>query len=225
MKKATIIIGFILLLIFIGFFSPWFNWQLSFGRLIGLGAKDTASSLKVYSLVGDIEVYLNNEYQGTASSTGGNFEKADIVPGNYEIKLKRKSDPEGAYFELKRTIKFEDKIDVIISYELGPTQEFSEGHILFAEKSYDSTDDTRLNITANPQGSKVFIDNNFIGEAPLTNISVDTNSQKTIKLEKEGYDTIEFKILPENKEDRDKLKGLTLNLEINMFLNPIKINN
>jgi len=223
MKKIIIAIVFIIILLICAIWSPWLSWNLTFGQLLGLGTKPSYSGLKIFSLVGEVDAYLDNEYIGTISPETGCLDDNQISPGTHEVKITRKSDPAGSYYELVKNINFEIGIDVIISYELGPSKEFSEGHIFYAEKSFIDTNKSKLNVTSVPDKSKLYLDDIFIGETPLFDIDIDLSSQHKIKLVHDGYDTIEFKILPESQEDRDKLKGYKLNLEINMFLIPIKL--
>jgi hypothetical protein len=224
MKKYVIIIVIIIGLIILGFLSPWFNWNLSLSRIFGYGSKNTQAALQVYSLVGELEVYLDNEFRGSTTPEGGGLELDQITPGTHELRLKRKSTVADSYFELVRNIKFEEGVDVIASFELGPTREFSEGHIFYAQKNYNAASETNLNVISVPDNASLYIDNNLIGNTPVANTNINLNAQHTIKLVHPGYDTIEFKILPDNQDDRNKLKGYTLNLEVNMFLLPLKVN-
>ncbi len=221
-KKVTIVIIFFVLILLLGVWSPWLNWRVSLGSMLGLGEKSEASGMKVYSLIGELEVYLDNEYKGSATPEEW-LDVVDIAPGSHEIKLIRKSSPEGGYYNFLRKINFENSVDVIISYELGPNQKFSEGHIFYAEKRVTSAENAFLNIISNPDNAKIFLDSTLIGESPISNVEIDLTSQHEIRLEKEGYDPIEFTILPETQEERDSLKGYNLNLEINMFLIPIDV--
>lgn len=223
MKKFGFILIIIILLIVLGSWSPWLNWNFSLARILGLGSKDTSSGLTVFSLVGETEVYIDNVYQGVSSPESGNIEVLDVEPGIHEIKLIRKSTPASSYYELKRSIKFEEGIDVIISYELGPTKDFSEGHIFYAEKNFNQNQTALLNIISSPDKAKLYIDDIFKGETPISSIEMDLTKKHKIRLEYVGYDTIEFEILPSEQEERDKLKGYTLNLEINMFLIPLDV--
>lgn len=222
MKKVIVIAIFLIIMFVLGIWSPWLNWRISLGSMLGLGTKTEASGMKVFSLIGEIDVYLDNEYKGSAVPEEG-LDVVDISPGSHEVKLVRKSDPEGSYYDFLRKINFENSVDVIISYELGPNQKFSEGHIFYAEKRVTNSNNAFINIISNPDNAKIYIDSNLIGESPVSNVEIDLTSQHEIRLEKEGYDQIEFTILPETQEERDSLKGYNLNLEINMFLIPIKI--
>lgn len=222
MKRVVVVIAIFIALIILGFLSPWNNFRLSFSQLLGLGSIEEKAGVKVFSLVGEMEIYIDNEFQGTVTPESSPFEVLDLTPDFHQIRLKRKSTPDQAYFEFNRTIKFEKGLDVTISYELGPTTEFSEGHVFYAEERFDNSS-TKLNVLSTPEGASLYLDDNFIGETPISNVDIDLNAQHKIKLEKAGYDTIEFNILPESQEERDKLKGYNLHLDINMFLVPINI--
>jgi hypothetical protein len=119
---------------------------------------------------------------------------------------------------------FEEGVNVIASYELGPVESnhFTEGHIFYAEKSF-SNDETTLNITSSPNDARFYLDDQLIGNTPLTDYEIDLQSRHSVRLEKEGYETIEFTILPDSQSARDRLKGYELNLEINMFRYPLNI--
>lgn len=223
MKKTAIIITFIITLVILAFWSPWLNWNLSIGQFIGLGKVDDSAGLKVYSLLGEMDVYIDNEYKGSTSPDTDYFEILQIDPGKYNLSLKRKSNPEGAYFEFSKDITFESGIDVIVVYELGPTKRFSEGHIFYAEKSFESDSQPKINILTEPENTKIYIDDNFLGEGPLSGIDISLQKQHKIRVEKEGYDTIEFDIFPSTQDERDKLKGYELYLDINLFLIPLDI--
>lgn len=221
MKRILIVVIIIIVLVIAGFFSPWLNWNLSLSNLIGFGPKKSVAGLKVFSLLGELEVYMDNTYQGRANPEEGALEVTDISIGTHEILIKR-ADKEDNYFILKEAVKFEEGVDVVVSYDLGPNDKFSEGHIFYAEKSF-STDQTKLNLISSPDKAKVFIDDRLIGETPISGVDLDITSTRKIKLQKDNYDEIEFNILPDNQEERDKLKGYTLNLEVRMFLIPIQI--
>lgn len=223
MKKSLIITIIVVVLIVLGFWAPWLDWNLSIGQFIGLGRRDNTSGLRVFSLLGEMDVFIENEYKGSTSPDSDFFELLQIDPGKYNLTLKRKSSVEGSYYEFSKDITFESGIDVIVVYELGPSNRFSEGHIFYAERSFENNSEPNLNFLTNPEKTKIYIDDRFIGESPLSDISISLEKQHNIRVEKEGYDTIEFEIFPSSQDERDKLRGYDLYLDINLFLIPIEI--
>ena len=114
-------------------------------------------------------------------------------------------------------------MEVVMAYDLGPSEAFSEGHILFTSKNYKKNQNPVVNIISSPEDVNVFIDDEQIGTSPINELELDLSRQHKIRFEKTGYDSLEFMILPEDQESRDKLKDLTINLEVNLFLQPVKI--
>lgn len=201
--------------------SPWQNWNLSFTNLLGIESKEEYSALKVKSLAGEIDVFLDGEYKDSASSESDFLEIFPVSPGEHTVLLTRRDADD--YAQIVRKINFEPAVDVIVGFEIGPTEDFSEGHILYATKSYTSEGNPVAEIFSLPEMVKVSLDDKYIGETPLKEIPLDIGSKHKLKFEKEGYDSLEIEILPDTQEARDKLKNMVLNLEITLFARPIKI--
>lgn len=221
------VLGCFLLLVFLvvlGLWSPWRKWDINFLQLLGIDGQEDFSSLKIRSLAGELDIYIDGELKGSANVADNDF--AEITPvtvGEHLVTIKRKA--EGAkYFELSRKINFDAGVDVVVAYDLGPSAAFSEGHILYSRRNYDGTDSPKLSISTNPDTVEVFLDGVSVGTAPLKELQLDITKQHKVKLVKPGYDSLEITILPEKQEARDLLKNLTLNLEVNLFAQPIKIN-
>lgn len=224
LKKIFIILIVICALLLLAVWSPWQKWNISPVNLFGISSKEEYSGLKVSSLSGEIDVYLDDEYQGTAVSGEEFFEVFPVDPGEHIVKLSRKA--EGAiYADIVRKVNFEAGIDVVVGFDIGPTEDFSEGHILSARKSFAGKEDPVLEIFSVPDNIKVSIDETYVGETPLKNIPLDISNKRKLKFEKAGFDTLEIDILPENQADRDKLKSKVLTLEVNLFTRPVKIVN
>lgn len=221
LKKLFILTITIIFLAILAFWSPWQNWNLSWINLLGIESKEEFAGLKVISLAGDIDVYIDDEYQGTALD-GNYLEVTPINPGEHFITLQRPSDT-AQYTEIVRKVNFEPGIDVVIGYEIGPTEEFSEGHILGVRKSFISETGPFLEVFSTPENISVTIDGKYIGETPIKSLSIDANSKHTLKFEKDGYDSLEIEILPDEQEARDLLRDYILTLEINLFARPVNI--
>lgn len=222
-KKILGVLILIIGLIVLAFWSPWTNWNIDVLQLIGIDTKKDFASLKVKSLSGEVEIYIDNELQGTANAQDTDFsEITPVMVGEHLISLKRKGADNKSYVMTKK-LNFEPGVDVVIAYDLGPNEYFSEGHILYSRKNYSLQNDVLLNITMNPQAAEIYLDGTLIGTAPLNNIELDNSKQHKLKFVKTGYDPLEITILPEKQDARDKLLGLTLDLEVNLFAQPIKV--
>jgi hypothetical protein len=221
LKKLIIGIIVVVALIGLAVWSPWYAWNINFYKIFGIENVDKLSSLKIKSLSGEVEIYVDNEFQGSVTDNEDFADIGSLNPGNHDIKLKKKSS--GEYYVFERSILFESGVETVIAYDLGPNEKFSEGHIFYAKKNYANDGKPQLTIYTVPDMTKVFVDGIFIGETPLRGVDVDINSQHKIKLQKAGYDDLEFTILPESIDARKKLQGFDLMLEAKLFLQPIKI--
>lgn len=221
-KKSVVIALSILILVLLAIWSPWNKWQVNWTNFLGIDSKDAVASLKVLSFGGEIEVYMDEEFLGSAIEPDLPLEVNPIDPGEHLITLKRKG-PTNAYTEITRKINFEPSIDVIIGFEIGPTEEFSEGHILYAKKSFIETQNTTIDIFSFTPGISVSLNDRFIGETPLKDIPIAIDAKQKLTFSKPGYDQLEIMILPDTQEERDKIKGLKLNLEVNLFVKPINV--
>ena len=110
---------------------------------------------------------------------------------------------------------------MVIGYELGPTADYSEGHILTATAKPIATGATSLSLTVEPETATVSIDGIEVIGAFVSDL--DLSSQHTVRAEATGYEPIEFTILPDNQSDRDKLTNFDLQLDINLMLIPLEI--
>lgn len=224
-KKIRNLFLLFLLLLLLGLWSPWNDWDINILRLIGIDTQDEYATLKVKSLAGTIEILVDDLVEGTVNPEDGFAEINTITKGDHMIKLRRPETINENYYELNKKINFEPGIEVVIAYDLGPSQIFSEGHILYTTKRYGDYLEPELNILSNPSGVSVFIDETEIGSTPVKGYELDIKAQHTVRFELQGFDPLEFVLLPESQEARDELNGLSLNLEVNLFLQPIEILN
>jgi hypothetical protein len=220
MKKTFWSFIIVILLIGLAVWAPWNNWNLSWKGLLGLEKPEGLSGLTVYSLAGTMEVYVDSEFQGEASPSTSPYEIDAIDPTEHKIELVRKGTEEDSYFKFSRTLNFQPGINSILSYELGPTKEFSAGYIFYASSKGSLESKTTILINSNPDGAKVSMDDVSIGNTPIRNLEVDVSKTHKLKFEADGYEPLEFEILPTNQKDRDKLKGYDLVVETNLFRLP-----
>jgi hypothetical protein len=221
-KKIIIVVLIVLVLLMLGAWSPWNNWNLKWISLLGIDVSGKTSGLNVLSHSGNIDVYIDNIYKGTTIDNENFLEISPVDPGEHFIKLTKKTET-GEYAEIIRKINFEPVVDVVVAYEIGPSERFSEGHILYTQKNYSKSDTTTLEIFSTPTKIKVSFDNKYIGDTPIKDIPIDLKSKHSLTFEREGYDSLSIEILPDSQEDRDKLKNLKLVLEVNLFARPLEI--
>lgn len=217
--KTVFILAFLMGL---AFWSPWKEWNFSWFNLIGINQKEGFSSLRVQSFSGNLNVYVDDELQGVADSSGEVLEILPIEPGNHILKLTREE--ESAFFyELVKEIPFSEDIDVIVGYELGPSAQFSEGHILYSKKSFEANRDPILEIFSPTSNVSVKLDGVDIGQTPINNIELSTDKTHKLLLEKDGYDSLEIQILPDSIEEREKLRDYILTLDVSLFARPLNL--
>lgn len=222
-KKIRNLFLLFLLLLLLGFWSPWNDWDINFLQLIGIDTQPKLATLKVKSLAGNIDIFIDEQNMGSVTADDEFAEITTISKGEHLIQLKRLTEKEGIYYELSRKLNFEPGVEVVIAYDLGPSEEFSEGHILYTAPNFNKDSAPDLNIISEPDDVAVFLDDSQIGTTPLKELELDISKQHKVRFEKQGYDTLEFILLPESQEARDKLKGLSLQLEVNLFLQPMKL--
>lgn len=223
MAKPFRVIVLILIAFLCALWSPWTSWNISFSRLLGIEPPPQIGGLQVTSLAGELEVFVDGISQGKVTPDSSPLTIPAIDPGERQIRLKRIATVDEAYWEFNKLIKFESGVDVVISYELGPTEEFSEGHVIYATRTTDKVDGLRLNLTSSVEDAVVKIDDVTVGNTPLVAQVISKDKQHTLLISKKGYESQEFKLLPESQEDRDKISGYNLNVLVDLFLQPIAI--
>lgn len=226
LKKLLVTIILIFFLISLAIWSPWEQYNLTIAKFFGVEEIEKFAGIELYSLNGELELYIGNELKGNINPEGGYLTIGEITPGAHIVKVKRKIEPEGAYHEITKSINFVENLNTIIAYELGPTEEFSQGHIFYARKQESVTNSNiaNLNIRTNKvEGVEIHLDDTSIGNTPLTNFALNLDKSYILKLNKEGFEDLTFNILPENEEDRLKLQGLDLFIEADLFWIPLDI--
>jgi len=225
MRKFLLILSVLVLCVIFGLWSPWAYIKLDLSRLFGVPAKEEISGLKVYSLSGELEVLIDQESFGSVRVKDSPLIIDRIVPGERLIRLKKLSNMGGLYWEYSKVIPFEKGLEVVISYNLGPSQNFSEGHVIYAAKKPEQRIGNELNLKLNVSDFFFQIDNiqpqKVSGQSIITTLSL--SSQHKIKVLKNGYEPLEFTILPETQEERDKFRDYDFIIEAELMLQPVKV--
>lgn len=218
MKTVIKLLLIIILLSALAVWSPWTKFDLSITNLLGYTPPEQFSGLKVTAISGEMEVYLDNELVGLVNSSEPFLELFQIPPGTKTITLVRPSDPPGFYHEVSALVDFEPGVNVAIGYEIGPSEEFSEGHILSGRSKLIEAP-VKLEINTMPENALVYVNDILIDSKIITEL--DLGMQHRIRVEADGYDDLEFLILPDSQEDRDRLANYDLFLDVNLMLIPV----
>jgi hypothetical protein len=215
--RLAIVISIAILL---AIWSPWYKWDLSLSNLLGYTPPEQFSGLMVNSLSGELTVFFDDRELGTVNVQDSPLQEVKVEPGLHKVRLVKTSDPPGFYEEVNKVINFEAGVDVIMTYDLGPSALFTESHIFTAQqKQIKSPTELRINTT--PATASVFIDDIATEDKLITDL--DLSQQHRIKVSADGYETLEFIILPDKQEDRDNLANYDLQLEVNLSLIPLQV--
>jgi hypothetical protein len=224
MQKRFIFIACLLLaLVIVGVWAPWRNWNFDLAQILGAKRPEKFATLQVSSISGEVTIYIDGEERGSVGPEGSPFMIEDVKPGQRLVKLVRVSDDQRNYINFERLLQFTENNDTVIAYELGPTEEFSAGHVISAYKSYANDNKTKLSVKTTPDNVKVSLNDKELGNSPQDSIELNLNEVQTLKLSKAGYEDMVINLLPQSQQDRDNLKGYDIVVEANLFLKPIEV--
>jgi len=206
----------------IGLWSPWLMWNVDISDIFNVEKPNVISGLQVYSLLGEVEVFVDGESQGKVTPEDSPLIVDAIQPGEKSVRIERVSEVTDAYWAFEKVITFEESIDVVISYVLGPEKEFSEGHVITVTEKTD--EDYNLLVNTNIEGTAISLDE-IQSQVPATqftqNIALD--KQHKIKIFKPGFEEIEFTILPESQDDRDQFANKIINVDVQLLYQPVQV--
>ncbi len=220
-KKTAILFVIIILLVILAFWSPWASLQFSFLDLLGLKQDNKYSGLQVYSLQGEVDVYVDDEFVGSVNVDGSPLDIFEISPGMHMITIKRAEDENNFFYKFSKWVNFVEGINTVVAYELGPSEEYSAGYIIYAQDKLQ--EDSLLHIQTIPEDTAIFINGDDVGSSPLFNYKLDLSNTYNILIKHDGYEDIEFKLLPEDEKERELIKRYDLTVEVNLFAYPIDI--
>lgn len=166
------------------------------------------SALTVTASSGKLTIKLNGRRIGETPYSAEN-----LTPGDYDIELARTAENSDLYYTTKKRVHLEPETRTYIKAELGPSQQFSSFALIYFQKN--NTGHAQLFVKSQPQGARVWLDETRYGETPISSTSIKPGTY-TLKIEKEGYETIEVKIQAQ--------EGLTLIADIEMIAKPIELN-
>lgn len=225
MRRFIIIFIFLIICFLLAIWSPWLYWNFDLRGLFGVNAPVLNSSLQVFSLAGEIEVFIDNQIVGSAKFNEGALIVDKITPGERLIKLSRKSELQNAFWEYQKVVTFEEGTTVVLSYNLGPSKIFSEGHLIYAIKKIDSSTQTKLFTTINVSDAIMKINNFNPAEVKGNKTSdvISLENQLSIEINKIGFEPLTFTILPNQREEREKLAKFDIGMEVQLMVQPLKV--
>lgn len=218
-RKFGLCIILLVLGILAAIFVPWDKLGDLKNRI--LNVEGSFSSLKVYSLAGEMKIYIDGEEEGLVNANESYTEIFPISPGEHEVMLERVGTTDLFYENFKKKIVFEKGFDVSISWEIGPTPESSSGWVLWAQDSGEELGHATMEIVCVPEDCGVHIDDEIIEDLPITQYQLSLEKQHNINVSKEGYQSLEFTVLPEDEDTRRKIDGYRLFVEVNLYQLPI----
>lgn len=225
MPKAFKKILIIIILLAIGFWSPWLYIQLDLAQLFGIQKPEEISGLQVNSLAGEIEVYLDGQFKGVSSADRTPLILDRVLPGDYLLTLKRKTDVRGSYWDFNQLISFIPSTTIIATFNLGPEEYFSEGHVIYASKKENPLEESKLNVFTNSENAIVEFEDLSVQKINSTHnaVQLEFDRPRKLNVSKEGYDKLEIMILPEDENERRSLQNFDLNIYVYLLLQPVTI--
>lgn len=226
MKKILVATLVIVALVLLAIWSPWLRWNIDLANIFGVKKPDSIAGLQINSLAGEMEVFIDNNSVGKVTPESSPFILDRLTPGEHLVTLKRTGDFASTYSSFNKLLTFEENSSVVISYNIGPDDVFSEGHVIYTTKKDNAAADSKLNINVNTTDFNFTYDGLPVEKVngSTKSLVLDFNMQHQIKISKSGYESLNFTILPETQSDRDKLKPLDLNVDVQLMLQPVEVN-
>jgi hypothetical protein len=180
-----IIIGIVIISVFL-FFFPIEDILTNLPILSTLSKNTT---LEIITPKGKASIKINGkEYGETPASI------KDLKVGTYQVELTKIPLQEGFYKKQLFNIKLTQNTTSVINMEIG-TGDNLHGVIIHYEKdNIKESGKGKITITSNTQDTKVYINNEFLKNAPITNIKL-KNKEYNIKLKTEDYEDLEFPVI------------------------------
>lgn len=192
MKTKVVTILIVLILLALAVFSPWRNLNINLGSIFGIKNTSETSTLEVSSLGGKLEVFLDDNEVGSTNFQDPKLEISPISAGSHKLKLMRDSDV--VYPTYEKTILFAPGISSSISYELGLSEDMTNGWLIIPEKRVIKTASTETSITFRvfPEDSTLSINGQ---KKDSKVVKLDPKTKYDVRITKEGYLPLSFQIL------------------------------
>ncbi len=187
-----------IILIIIGSFLVSFASYYLFNRFIRKSStQDLPAALHVESLGKPLTVVLDNNILGKTP-----FHSESLKEGVSSFVLSSEES------SLRTKINLVSSVLTVVSWDLGPSDIFSEGEIIWMEKTFDKPS---LVVFGNPEGAEVRFDDEFIGTTPVSSNKA-TVGDHAVKISRQGYKARTVKIKIQD--------GYKLSIKFQLFLIP-----
>jgi len=225
MLKIIVYLGIVFLCFLVAFVSPWIYINIDINTLFGIVKPEEVAALKVVTIKGDLEVLIDKKVVGNVEESKNNNTFNKIEPGNRLVTIRRAGELADKYWTFNKIIPFEKNTTVVITYNIGPSELFSEGHIIYAIKKENPTTQPSININLNTNGGVLQINE---GELLQLNSNkyksfISLEQQNKIYVTQLGYESQEFLVLPDTQEERDKFKEYDINVDIHLMMQPLQV--
>jgi hypothetical protein len=166
------------------------------------------ASMKVNCFVGKCNVYLDGQKKSATP-----MEILRVTPGEHTIKLERISSEQDFYTTITKKVNFLKGTEVYMEWEVGPSEVFSQGHVL-SFKQRNHTTEPVLSIDSNQNDVDVSIDGVNVGTVPfLGDSELLKEGTHKVTLSKQGYIDREMEV---------KINyNYIANLEVDLMAEPI----
>jgi len=227
MKKILLGTFAIVVLVLLAIWSPWLRWNFDLAGIFGVSKPEAIAGLQVSSLAGEMEVFIDNSSVAKVTPESSPYILDRVEPGEHLITLKRTGEFAESYSTFNKLITFEENSAVVIGFNIGPDEMFSEGHVIYTTKKENSDSESKLTIGVNTKEFNLTFDGLPVEKVDSNTkvMTLDFSRQHEIKISKSGYESLVFTLLPELQSDRDKLKGSDFNVDVQLMLQPVEVNN
>lgn len=209
MKKFLITLSILSFLSAVAIISPWKAIGDKILGVVGLSVSSPVS-ISVNSKEGNLRVFINDKEEGTTP-----LELNNLSPGSYKVKLVKDTNTPDFYTEFERAFDIEEGTQVVINWELGPSNEFSSGEIYFFKRNLDEqSDESTVSIIPHPDNASIYFDGAKQSGPPFVLDGIKEGRHKA-KVEQDHFIDTEIDI--QTKE------GYDLFLEIRLFPLPVDI--
>jgi len=209
MKKFLLTLSILSFLSALAIISPWKSIGDKILGIVGLSVSSPVS-ISVNSKEGVLRVYINDKDEGTTP-----LELNNLSSGSYKVRLSKESNTPDFYTTFERVFDIEEGTQVVINWELGPSNEFSSGEVYFFKKNLDEQQqESTVSIIPHPDNAIVYFDGAKQSGPPFVLDGIKEGRHK-VKVEQDHFIDTEIDI--QTKENYD------LFLEVRLFPLPVDI--
>jgi hypothetical protein len=166
------------------------------------------TSIEIITEKGKAQVAINDKDYGQTPTTVEN-----LPEGKYTIELKKIADDSTFYQKQVFEVELAKNTSARIDLEIGPENILNGTILYYTSVPHTSTGKGLVTITSSATDAKVYIDKEYIGNAPVNNLELKDN-QYQVKVSAVGYEDIEIPVFVR--------AGYQLNLKTYHF--PIPVN-